>query len=273
MRAPKAILLLSHVFLALDFAWSESVTISNHSFEAPVTAPDTFQTLAPPPGWSAYGTLDFGWRTIGVVNPNTTLLYLDPVPLGSNIGVTFLGPTYSNLPSGLQQTLTTTLQSRTTYTLTVAVGNMAYVPTPPHNAFNFNGFPGYRVELLAGGFVIAADHNSLLPGEGRFLTSTVQVAISSSHTNIGLPLGIRLINLDAAPGIEVNFDDVRLDATAIPDPIVSIANESNGSVRVEFTEVLQQSSDLQVWTNVTPQPGSPWMLAPTESVQFYRASE
>lgn len=253
--------------------WSDEIPVSNHSFENPDVLPGDFSTVAPPPGWTAFGSVDFGWRTVGVVNPNSTQLYLDAVPHGTNVGVVFLGPTFGNIPSGLQQTLTTTLQARTTYTLTVAVGNMGNDPNPPHNAFNFAGFPGYRVELLASNFVVAADHNTLLPGEGRFLTSVVQVAISSTHTNIGLPLGIRLINLDAAPGIEVNFDDVRLDATPIPDPVLTISNGSNGEVQFDFTDTLQESVDLEVWTHVMPQPASPWITLPTNHHHFFRAAE
>ena len=65
------------------------------------------------------------------------------------------------------------------------------------------------------GALIASDDDTLLPDEGRFLTSTVQVTIGATHPNAGEPLTIRLVNLDAAPGIEVNFDDVRLDATPV----------------------------------------------------------
>lgn len=250
-----------------------SLVVSNHSFEVPAVAPGNFSTAAAPPGWAAFGNVDFGWRTVGVVNPNSTLLYLDPVPLGSNIGVVFLGPSFSNSPAGLRQTLSTTLQARTTYTLTVAIGNMGNDPNPPHNSFNFSGFPGYRVELLAGGSLVAADHNSLLPGEGRFLTSVVHAAISSAHTNLGLPLGIRLINLDAASGIEVNFDDVRLEASPMPDPVVSIAWEPSGGLQLVFTEVLQASTDLLSWSNVTPQPVSPWTPTASNAHRFFRASE
>ncbi len=250
------------------------ITVSNRSFESPAVSPGNFNVSAPPLGWSLFGmTNASGWRAVGVVNPNSTQLYLDPVPLGSNIAVAFLGPTFSNIPTGFFQVLSTTLQARTTYTLSVAVGNMALDPNPPHNQFDFTGFPGYRVELLASNFVVAADHNTLLPGEGRFLTSVVQVAISSSHTNIGLPLGIRLINLDAAPGIEVNFDDVRLDATPMPDPVLTISNGSNGEVQFDFTETLQESVDLEVWTPVVPQPASPWITLPTNHHHFFRAAE
>jgi hypothetical protein len=252
---------------------AESLVISNSSFETPSVSPGNFSAASAPPGWSAYGNITFNWRTIGVVNPNSTQLYLDPVPLGSNVGVVFLGPTYSNSPAGMQQTISTTLQGRTTYILRVAIGNMNNDPTPPHNSFNFAGFPGYRVELLAGGYVVASDQNSLLPGEGRFVTSTVQVATLSTHTNIGLPLGIRLLNLDAAPGIEVNFDNVRLDTSPSPDPQISIIDATNGNIRIQFTENVQASSDFVNWTNVNPQPFSPWIPDSTGDFELYRATE
>ena len=272
MTSLRAALYLLPALVVLS-APAAPVAISNHSFEAQMLAPDTFNTAAPPPGWSSFGSLNFGWRAIGAVNPNTTLLYFDAVPAGSNLGVVFLGPTFSNIPSGLHQTLSTTLQGRTVYTLSVAVGNMAYVATPPHNAYNFNGFPGYRIELLAGGHVVAADHNTLLPAEGRFLTSVVQAATSSTHTNIGLPLGIRLINLDAAAGIEVNFDDVRLEADPRPDPALALSGAPEGALRIDFTEALQASDDLAVWTNVAPLPASPWLHAPVQEHRFFRAAE
>lgn len=203
---------------ALPQARAVALDIVNPGFESPATDPGTFQTNSAPPGWSAYGDLDFGLRTIGVVNPNSTTLYLDPVPEGSNVGVVFLAHTFQNVESGMVQTLSATLQTHTVYTLTVEVGNMNNDSNFPHNQFEFSGFPGYRVDLLAGGAVVASDNNTLLPGEGRFLTSTVQLSVGASHALVGQNLGIRLVNLDSAGGIEVNFDDVRLDATAIPEP-------------------------------------------------------
>lgn len=204
-------------------AHAATVFVANPSFETPTTAPGTFQTSAAPAGWSAYGTIDFGWRTVGVVNPASTTLYLDPAPQGANVGVVFLGPTFANSEAGLRQTLAATLQTSTRYTLTVAVGNMGNDAQYPHNTFDFSGFPGYRVDLLAGDTVIASDNNTLLPGEGRFLTSTVELSIGASHALSGQQLGIRLVNLDSAAGIEVNFDDVHLDATAIPEPASAAA--------------------------------------------------
>ncbi|MBM3978379.1 MAG: hypothetical protein FJ299_15500 [Planctomycetes bacterium] len=215
------LILIAPLLLAADPCFASSIAIQNASFELPAIAPGTFSTVSAPPGWQGYGSLNFGNRTIGVLNPATTVLYGAAVPDGSNVGVVFLldNPAqqmqFASLEAGLRQTLTSTLQTSTRYTLEVEVGNIAVDPTPPHNQFAFGGFPGYRVDLLAGGTVLASDTNTLLPSEGGFATSTVLFEVGASHPLAGQPLGIRLVNLNAAPGIEVNFDDVRLDATPI----------------------------------------------------------
>lgn len=218
-----AVLLLSLAALHSP-ARAALLTVQNSGFETLFIADNTFNVSAPgPAGWSAYGTINHSNRSIGVVNPTGSLLYPGGAPEGRNVGVVFLMDNpgnqsqFAGIESGLVQTLTATLQTNTRYTLTVEVGNMANDPSPS-NTFVFTGFPGYRVDLLAGGQVIASDNNTLLPAEGTFLTSQVSLSIGASHVLAGQALGIRLVNLNAGPGIEVNFDNVRLDATAIPEP-------------------------------------------------------
>jgi hypothetical protein len=104
------------------------------------------------------------------------------------------------------------------------VGNIATaIAAPPFNYyFNLDGFPGYAVQLLAGGFVIAEDRDPIgahIP-EGEFRESLVVFDVPAGHPLVGAPLAVRLINLNmvqsaAAPGIEVNFDDVRLSVSPI----------------------------------------------------------
>jgi hapalindole H/12-epi-hapalindole U/12-epi-fischerindole U synthase len=209
----------------LPAAHAELITVQNAGFETLFLANNTFNVASPgPAGWSAYGTINHNNRSIGVVNPTGSTLYSGGAPEGRNVGVVFLMDNannqsqYAGIESGLVQTLAATLQTNTRYTLTVEVGNMANDSSANNNAFVFTGFPGYRVDLLAGGQVIASDNNSLLPSEGTFLTSQFSLSIGASHVLAGQALGIRLVNLNAAPGIEVNFDNVRLDATAIPEP-------------------------------------------------------
>jgi hypothetical protein len=235
--------------LAPALAAAAPVTVSNPSFEQPVTPADSFIVGAvAPPGWTSFGNLNDDTRVVGVVNPNDTILYVEEVPDGNNIGVTFFQD-FSGDEAGMQQTLAATLQLATEYTLTVEIGNMASAPPP--NDFDFDGFPGYRVELLAGGVVIASDENTQLPGEGRFLTSTVELTTGDSHPQAGQALGIRLTNLDAAPGTEVNFDDVRLDATAIVCPETPPAGckaASAGRGTLSFVEGSTLDRNAGSWT-------------------------
>ncbi len=223
--------LISVMFVAasfIDSAVAAPVTVINASFESQVIADGTFATSSAPMGWAVFGNLNLNNRTVGVLNPNSTTLYSGGATDGNNVGVIFLlddfgnQSTFAGSEGGMQQTLTDTLQSWTRYTLTIDVGNIANEVNFPHNQFAFGGFPGYRIDLLAGSNVIASDNNTLLPAEGMFSTSTIEFTTDNSVAP-GQQLGIRLVNLNQAIGIEVNFDNVRLDATAVPEPSTGLA--------------------------------------------------
>lgn len=127
---------------------------------------------------------------------------------------------------GLQQTLTgTPLGPNRTYTLQVEVGNIATGVALSGVNFNLDGFPGYRIDLLAGDEVVATD-DSLLSGsipEGEFATSLVQLTTGATGEGVGLDLGIRLVNLNEldplfpSANLEVDFDDVRLEVVPAID--------------------------------------------------------
>lgn len=193
------------------------LTVTNHSFETDVVADGDFDasTTSGPAGWDVYNTAATdGFRQFGTLNPSAA--QFDSVPDGSNVGLVFLR-TAGIGEAGLQQTLSDTLLLNTTYTLTVEVGN--FRDGDAGDPFDFNGFPGYRVDLLADGnpTPLASDLNSLTPSEGIFQTSIVSFTTGSSHPDAGQALAIRLVNLNGT-GIEVNFDDVRLDASPVPEP-------------------------------------------------------
>lgn len=221
MRISPLPLIGAALFALVLPAAADELFIENPSFENPASGPATFTEGAT--GWTisdAWAGAS-GFRYYGVWNPEGTDSYVNGAPDGDNVGVVFLINNFNPTPGGLQQTLGSTLQLSTRYTLSVEVGNFA----PSGSEFNFTGFPGYRVELLAGGVVIASDDNTLAPAEGIFLTSTVTYTTGTSDPLAGQSLGIRLLNLNQssvspanASGIEVNFDDVRLDATAVPEP-------------------------------------------------------
>lgn len=225
-RITGAVLALSYLVLGTGDTHASLVFVSNPSFEETIVAPGNFATTSAPPGWAAYGNIDFNSRAIGTLNPNTTTLYTQSVPHGSNVGVVFLlddfnnQNVFNNSEGGMQQTLTATLQNSATYTLSIDVGNIGNDVNFPHNQFQFSGFPGYRIDFLAGNTVLASDSSlvSAVPAEGSFRTSTITYQTGTSHALAGQALGIRLVNLNSSGGIEVNFDNVRLEMTAVPEP-------------------------------------------------------
>jgi hypothetical protein len=222
---------------------AEPVSILNHGFEEPYLGgnlppqyagdvPATaFPVGAAPSGWAAYGAVG-GPAFIGVLNPGVqaqeplATYFPGGAPEGENVALTFFDGHQGAAEFGIQQTLSATLQLRTRYTLTVEIGNIAsgVSVVPPYSGFGFfdlRGFPGYRVDLRAGGTVIGSDDNSLLPDEGEFLTSTFDVVIGNTHDDENEPLTIRLVNLntqdvnDPVIDLEVDFDNVRLEASSL----------------------------------------------------------
>ena len=200
---------------------SVPIAITNPGFEAPPLAPGTFATLAAPPGWTGFGPLNYQNRTVGALHPGGTLLYPGGAPEGQNVGVVFLldqpgnQQLFAGQPAGLAQDLGEVLLADTRYTLRVLVGNLGVEPQWPHGQFQFAGFPGYRLELLAGGVVVASEADAVVPAEGTFVERWLEVDIGAGHAALGAPLSLRLGNSNAASGIEVNFDAVRLERVEI----------------------------------------------------------
>ncbi len=217
-------------------AQAAPIFIENHSFEADFAAPGTFPT-GNVTGWDVLDPFDVllplgdGQDAIGVLNP-TTSTFFDPdaAPDGDNVALIYLSDDIGQGPVSLTQELGATLQANTVYTLQVEVGNIASgFGTGPFadTFFDLDGFPGYAVSLYAGGQLLDEDVNTLVIEEGEFLTSTVQVVIGDNHDQLGQHLEIRLTNLNLEddpedPGIEVDFDNVRLDAAPIPEPAVAV---------------------------------------------------
>lgn len=225
------------------------IAIVNHGFEADTASPNLF-SLVLPQGWTLHDPFsihDFANDTVGVLNPTGGTNFSAGAPEGTNVALIYLGQDSGGGEVGLQQTLSQTLTANTRYTLRVLVGNIASgVNAPPFNFFfNLEGFPGYRVDLLAGENAIASDENTLanqIP-EGEFRESVLSIDVDATHEHLGQPLTIRLVNLNMlgtpqAPGIEVDFDDVRLDAQTIPPPCPGDADNDGAVTFADITAVL-----------------------------------
>ena len=174
--------ILSLVFV--PHALAQSIPIDNPSFEDDVLMDGDF--ISSVAGWM---TTSGGGD--GTLNP-TSAAFPAEAPDGENVA-------YVNATGNfVHQALTSNLAADRTYTLQVEVGRRVG-----------NSFPGYRVQLLAGGALLAEDDSSLTPTEGNFLTSLVTYKSTGQEAQLGQPLEIRLLSA----GIQVSFDDVRLNSS------------------------------------------------------------
>ncbi len=165
MRSALTTIIITSVLTAAPDVCGDVIAIENAGFEHPGLVDDDF--LFPAPGWDSYNPDDIGVGH-GCWNPPSDAYPLE-APQGSNIGYIFFSIVEVNKVLGMQQTLSQTLQPDTIYTLSMRVGNANGYDAFPALA----GFPGYRIELLAGDTVLAMDDNSLQIEEGSFELSTI----------------------------------------------------------------------------------------------------
>jgi hypothetical protein len=215
-----------------------SVTILNPSFED-----DGLVTDGLPSNWEAYNPNGIGGVEFGTYPPTVVDDFynntgsVDVPPEGDYVEYTYIGDNFGMGHVGLQQTLTATLMANSQYDLSAAVGNLQTATSPrTGNFLNFDGFPGYEIQLLAGEILLASDFTSADPGEGQFEIASLSFTSDNSHLSlIGQALGIRLINQnmdifgcaesstsnDSICEIwnsEVDFDNVALSVSAVPVP-------------------------------------------------------
>ena len=233
-----SLIVLSPIGLLLGLgnveAQAAQISIVNHSFEdtsgMQVFNEFTFGSL---PGWSLYDpnnvTGNDGYFP-GTLQPNGVDFFNDFAPDGDRVAILFNRANTSGQGEyGFEQTLGDTLQANRSYTLQVEVGNITSGFAVNNEFFNLDGFPGYRVDLLAGGQVIASDNNTLAGSipEGEFATSTINFVTGDNPLLLNQQLGIRLVSLNVADNstantsaadIEIDFDNVRLDSQAVPEP-------------------------------------------------------
>lgn len=288
--------------LAASLSLGQPLPIINSGFEANVIGQGAFSILVPQ-GWAIYDPsfiINQNQNSVGVIRPDAPQTFFPTgSPEGVNAALVFLAGA-QNAVAGLRQTLTNTLQANTRYRCSVQVGNIASGTSLPGSAdgggvfYDLDGFPGYRIDVLAGATVIGSDSNSIgatIP-EGAFQEARFYLDTGPAPAQLGQPLGIRLVNLKfpATPGnpnIEVDFDDVRLSAGPIPvpaslsislsgtQPMISLTGTTGATYRIEFAPALPATN----WTTLTNivLPTSPQVVLDHQSItnqssRFYRAT-
>ena len=223
------------------------VSVSNPSFED-ISGQSTINefTLVLPNGWSAYNPSNLvsgGGLYFGTLEPDGTFFdpAPNPTPEGNRVALLYNQTQKGAGEYGIEQTLGASLEALTQYTLQVEVGDIGSGTADGGSFYDLSGFPGYRIDLLAGTNVVVSDADSLTIAERSFATSTLQVTTDTNPAGLGEVLTIRLVSLNApfepddnsAPfdAHEVDFDDVRLDAQFSPE----LFSTSNG---VSYTLLL-----------------------------------
>jgi hypothetical protein len=175
------------IICAAPPALGEDLTVQNASFE------DTVLTAG---AATLNGEGLDHWTTepgesVGLWNVSNLLDYPSGAPDGVNVA-------YSGGPA-ISQVLADVVEEGKTYILTVKVGNSPCCD-----------FPGYGVQLLASGVVLAEDTNYIPVPPGTFESVVLTYTSPTGDENAGNLLEIRLLSL----GPEVAFDAVSLTATA-----------------------------------------------------------
>jgi hypothetical protein len=172
--------LLASLTFASPLGAASPVAVTNAGFEDPVLGDAEF-SAGGVPGWSA---VDGG--NIGVLNPGNGDLSAG-APEGENVAL-LIGSTAED---GLGQTVGSPFQEDAGYTLQVEVANTKLTAD----------FPGYRVQLVAGGTVLAEDDNTQTVAEDAVVTSTVNYTYDAADVGlVGEPLEIRLLSKALASG-------------------------------------------------------------------------
>ena len=285
-----------------NLSLGQPIPIVNSGFESNIIGQGAFSVLVPQ-GWTIYDPsfiINQNQNSVGVIRPDVPQSFFPTgAPEGVNAALVFLAGA-QNAVAGLQQTLPATLQANTRYRCSVQIGNIASGTSLPGSAdggnvfYNLNGFPGYRIDVLAGATVVGSDSNNIgatIP-EGVFQQARFYFDTGPAPAQLSQPLGVRLVNLKfpatpGSPNIEVDFDDVRLSAGPIPvaatlsisllaaQPTLAITGTTGATYRVEYALSLPATN----WTTLTNMvlTASPQLLVDPQPLanqisRFFRAA-
>lgn len=216
-NVPKVLLVAAltlGVAATLPTAKAFSITVTNFSFESQVLAPGNF-LVATPTGWTTFNQGGGGNFDVGLQNPGAGLFSVNNPMAAPAEGNNFAWVNKFNgtngFAGGIYQNVGALLPD-TTYTLTVAIGYRNDAPP--------NSQPTWSPGILS--LWNGTDHTGTLLGSTSGLPGapnswqdfTVSFTTGASVSG-DLTIGLSVLN---AQSIQASFDNVRLDAVAVPEP-------------------------------------------------------
>jgi hypothetical protein len=232
-------------FIVAPLVSAESFTIVNHGFESGLMDEENY--IGTTSDWQTgrYDVNNAGvWiednQDADIYRP-TTGEFTDPgvVPEGEKVAYV---PGIAGFDNGIRQILTSNLAPNLVYKLDVAIGNPALYNVPPPA-------PDYRIELLAGGVLLASVTGSPPDDDSAFEIATVTYSSGQSPAQLGQPLEIRLIAVvDPRDDLyEVDFDDIRLTA----EPFALCISPNGTNFDFEWNSQPGKVYDLVTSTDLT----------------------
>lgn len=270
----------------LHFAEAAPVTVPNFSFEDPDYADGLF-TINMVPNWTVLNPSD---------QPNLVGAQIDPQDVeyagstgnnaalpgtahGGQMGLLKLEVTPNPRSASLVSAAAlATVADNTRYTLTVAVGRRAIPNRQPYDA---------TIELLVNNVVAATlTTNGSSLAQGTFTDFSTSFATSPGDPRTGGSLTVRLTHskpIDVYNVFVCDFDNVRVEATALPPPAslginVYAGIEITGSVgvnyRIDFATTVSPPNWMTLTNIVLPE--SPYFFVDKTSAgvpgnRIYRA--
>jgi hypothetical protein len=215
-RVSGAVLGLLGATLLPGTASATSIAIANASFESPILAEGAATNNAVP-AWTSTVSNTCSPQCYLVFNPAVGNVDFPSgaVPDGSNALSMVSG--FVNVP--VTQTLTATLAADTVYTLTVDIGNPAGRGDIAQFGFSLGvvGSSGAYASFIS-------NDMSVIPS-GTFIEFSASSAIAAGNPDVGRTLIVQLWGpASQGPGQPyAAFDNVRLTASAVPEPMTAAA--------------------------------------------------
>lgn len=203
-----ALVVNAMLLVAISPVYGTMITVANSSFEDFTLSDGDFSHLSngasagvtadvPVPSWTTSGNSN-GW--IGTHNPDSSN-YSSGLPEGNGANVGYMDE------GALSQTLSVNLAANTLYTLQVDIGR---------RNDSRGDEPTWEIELYAGSTQLVYDQigtESMFRDSWSTRTLTFE---TGANVTSGQALKIVLSNYNGTG--TANFDNVRLDATTIPEP-------------------------------------------------------
>lgn len=205
-------LIATAALMASQQVVAADITVVNGDFETGGLATDGFSNNPGviPTGWSAAGPIDGAY--FGYFNPDNGAYTGTTGGTATTAGMVGANAFYfgsATTGQGIQQTLTAVLQEGFSYDLTVALGARKGAQTSTASL---------DMRILAGSTVIAQQVVGSTTYDS-FADFTLSYVYTSADSDlIGQNLTIQLLEDDVLQSGELDIDNVRFTATAVPEP-------------------------------------------------------